>query len=119
MQGVAPVKLHSLAAVQVQELFVEDEERLGPVLELSELILGFEVDVVGRVDGLGDAVDFVSGEIAAALFGFVFDVVDPCGPFSTLGLRILTGAGAMLHKGVELQKLTTRSYYVTWTRHGR
>lgn len=38
--------------------------------------MGLKVDVVGGVDGLGDAVDLMSGGETAAELGVVLDVVD-------------------------------------------
>lgn len=43
---------------------------------LKEVLLGLKVDVVGGVDGLGDAVDLVGGGETAAELGVVLDVVD-------------------------------------------
>lgn len=43
---------------------------------LEEVLLGLKVDVVGRVDGLGDAVNLVGGGETTAELGVVLDVVD-------------------------------------------
>lgn len=43
---------------------------------LEEVLLGLKVDVVGGVDGLGDAVNLVGGGETAAELGVVLDVVD-------------------------------------------
>lgn len=43
---------------------------------LEEVLLGLKVDVVGGVDGLGDAVDLMGGGETAAELGVVLDVVD-------------------------------------------
>ena len=74
-EAVAPVELHALAAVEVEELLrvYGDEGRVG---ERDELVERAEVDVVCRVDGLRDAEDGVCDGDAAAEDGGVFDVVD-------------------------------------------
>lgn len=43
---------------------------------LEKVLLGLKVDVVGGVDGLGDAVDLMGGGETAAELGVVLDVVD-------------------------------------------
>lgn len=43
---------------------------------LEEVLLGLKVDVVGGVDGLGDAVDLMGGGETTAELGVVLDVVD-------------------------------------------
>lgn len=40
------------------------------------MLLGLKVDVVGGVDGLGDAVDLMGGGETTAELGVVLDVVD-------------------------------------------
>jgi hypothetical protein len=84
-QAVAPVQVHALAAVQVQQLLGEDVDELG-VVHAQQVLERFEVDVVGRVDGLGRAEDGVCDGDAAAQDGRVFDVVDAVGVSGNVNL---------------------------------
>lgn len=77
-QRVAPVQIHALAAVQVEELAREDMECSG-IIQTGEFLLGQEVGVVRGVDGLRDAEDMVGDGVAAAKARAVLDVVDSVG----------------------------------------
>jgi hypothetical protein len=61
--------------MQVQQLLGEDLDELG-VVHAQQVLQGFEVDVIGRVDGLRGAEDGVRDGDAAAQERGVFDVVD-------------------------------------------
>lgn len=63
--------------MQIEKLFIKDNERLGPIRQLSKPILGFEVDIIGRVDGLSDAKYLMRSRSATTLFGFVLNVINP------------------------------------------
>lgn len=62
--------------MEVYHFIVEYRDCRRPVAQAKEQFLCLEVDLVGRVDGLGCTVDFVSAGHAAAEFGAVLDVVD-------------------------------------------
>lgn len=73
--AVAPVDLHALAAVQLQQLLAKHLGGLG-VVERQTLLQAQKVDVVGGVDGAGHAVDGVRHRDAPSQNGVVLDVVD-------------------------------------------
>lgn len=74
---VPPDEFHALPSVEVHHLLVEDSHRFRPVREVEQVLLGFEVDVICRIDRLGDSEDFVRRRQAAAQLGAILDVVDP------------------------------------------
>jgi hypothetical protein len=74
-EAVAPVQVHALAAVQVEQFFGEDLDEFGIVHD-EQVLQRFEVDVVCRVYGLWGAEDGVRDGDAAAEDGRVFYVVD-------------------------------------------
>lgn len=67
--------------MEIEHFFVEDFDNDGGVFSsfgkmLEKVLLGLKVDVVGGVDGLGDAVDLMGGGETTAELGVVLDVVD-------------------------------------------
>lgn len=74
-EGVSPEEVHTLTTVQVDKLLSEHGDGFL-VSKALDLLEGGEVDVVGRVDGLGDAEDVVGDGEATAQLGGVLDVVD-------------------------------------------
>lgn len=63
--------------MQIEKLFVEDDKGVRPVGQFPKLILGFEIDVIGRVDGLCDAIYLMCRERTTAMLRFIFNVIDP------------------------------------------
>ncbi|KAJ6440341.1 peroxisomal pex24-like protein [Purpureocillium lavendulum] len=74
-EGVAPVEVHALAAVEVDELLGEDGDG-ARVVQALELLEADVAHVVCRVDGLGHAKDVVGDGEAATQLRRVLNVVD-------------------------------------------
>jgi hypothetical protein len=100
-EAVSPEEVHSLAAVQVEQFFGEDLDGAG-VVERGELLEGEEVDVVGRVDCLGDTEDAVCDGFASAEEGGVFDVV-----YSAERQIFLGKVGRMTYSRLEVCSMPT------------
>ena len=65
--------------MEIEEFLGEDLNGEVGVGQGGELLEGEEVDVVGRVDGLGGAEDGVGDWVPAAQEGRVFNIVDAVG----------------------------------------
>jgi hypothetical protein len=74
-QAVAPVEVHALAAMEVEQFFCEDLNKFG-VVHKKQILQRLEVDVICRVNGLWGTEDGVRDGDTAAEDGRVFDVVD-------------------------------------------
>lgn len=72
--GVPPVDVQALAAVQLQQLAGEDADSLW-VIQGQHLLQTQEVDVVGRVDDRGNAINAVGDREASPQLGTVFNVI--------------------------------------------
>lgn len=74
-EGLAPIQIEALAAVEIDELLGKDGDG-GGHMQIDDLLEGEEVDVVGGVDGLRGAEDGVRDREPAPQIGRVFHVVD-------------------------------------------
>lgn len=72
--GVPPVDVQALTTVQLQQLPGKHPDSLR-VLQGQHLLQPQEVDVVGRVDDGGNAIDAVGHREASPQLGAVFDVI--------------------------------------------
>ncbi len=74
-QGIAPEEIHSLSAMEVEEFLGVNLDGAG-IMQLMKFTQRAEVDIVGRIQGLGDAEDAVRYWDAASEDGGVLHVVD-------------------------------------------